>query len=61
VFNRSNNDEGLVASLVDGDARKLGGLLAVLVLTAVVALVARRKLGRSQRMLLDATTDGDQR
>jgi membrane protease YdiL (CAAX protease family) len=54
VFNRSNNEEGLVARLVEGDARKLGGLLAVLVLTAVVALVARRKLGRSYRLRLDS-------
>jgi membrane protease YdiL (CAAX protease family) len=54
VFNRSNNEEGLVASLVEGDARKLGGLLAVLVLTAVVALVARRKLGRPYRLMLDS-------
>ena len=39
VFNRSNNDEGLVAALVDGDGRKLAGLLAVLILTAVAAIV----------------------
>ena len=32
MFNRSNNDEGIVAGLVDGDGRKLAGLLAVLVL-----------------------------
>ena len=38
MFNRSNNDEGIVAGLVDGDGRKLAGLLAVLVLTAVVAV-----------------------
>ena len=41
VFNRSNNDEGLVAALVDGDGRKLAGLVAVLVLTAVAAIVVR--------------------
>ena len=29
MFNRSNNDEGIVAGLVDGDGRKLAGLLAV--------------------------------
>ncbi len=43
VFNRSNNDEGLVAALVEGDGRKLAGLVAVLVLTAVAAMVARRR------------------
>jgi len=41
MFNRSNNEEGLVAGLVEGDARKLGGLLAVLVLTSAVALASR--------------------
>ena len=34
LFNRSNNDEGIVAGLVDGDGRKLAGLVAVLVITA---------------------------
>jgi membrane protease YdiL (CAAX protease family) len=47
LFNRSNNDEGLVAGLVDGDGRKLAGLLAVLVLTTVVAIVSRRRRDRS--------------
>jgi len=42
LFNRSNNEEGLVAALVDGDGRKLAGLLSVLILTAVAATVARR-------------------
>jgi membrane protease YdiL (CAAX protease family) len=43
MFNRSNNDEGIVAGLVDGDGRKLAGLLAVLVVTTVVAVVVRRR------------------
>ena len=43
MFNRSNNDEGIVAGLVDGDGRKLAGLVAVFVLTAVVSVVARRR------------------
>jgi uncharacterized protein len=54
VFNRSNNDEGVVAALVEGDGRKLAGLLAVIVLTAAVALATRRRLGRSYRCELDA-------
>jgi uncharacterized protein len=41
LFNRSNNDEGLVAALVEGDGRKLAGLIAVLILTAAAALIAR--------------------
>ena len=30
LFNRSNNDEGMVAALVEGDGRKLAGLISVL-------------------------------
>lgn len=47
TFNRSNNDEGLVAGLLVGDGRKLAGLLAVLVLTAAVAVAARRRPDRT--------------
>ena len=42
MFNRSNNDEGLVAGLLEGDGRKLAGLLAVLILTATIAYISRR-------------------
>ena len=49
MFNRSNNDEGLVAGLTEGDARGLAGLLAVLVLTAAIAIISRRRLSRSVR------------
>jgi uncharacterized protein len=58
VFNRSNNDEGVIAALVEGDGRKLAGLLAVLVLTTGVAVATRRRLGRGYRHELDmADTD----
>jgi uncharacterized protein len=50
TFNRSNNDEGLVAGLLEGDGRKLAGLLAVLVLTAAVAVATRRRPGRTLRL-----------
>ncbi|MFI6829976.1 CPBP family intramembrane glutamic endopeptidase [Kribbella sp. NPDC050241] len=43
VFNRSNNDEGVVAGLIEGDGRKLAGLVAVLLLTAVIAIVSGRR------------------
>ena len=43
VFNRSNNDEGVIAALVEGDGRKLAGLIAVVVLTAALALAGRRR------------------
>ncbi len=56
LFNRSNNDEGIVAGLLQGDGRKLAGLLAVLVMTAVVAIISRRRLSRSCRLALDSTT-----
>ena len=55
LFNRSNNDEGVVAGLLEGDGRKLAGLLAVLVLTAVVAIIARHRLSRSYRLALEST------
>jgi membrane protease YdiL (CAAX protease family) len=55
VFNRSNNDEGVVAGLTEGDARGLAGLLAVLLLTAVIAIFSRRRLSRSYRHDLDAS------
>jgi uncharacterized protein len=57
VFNRSNNDEGVIAALVDGDGRKLAGLVAVVVLTALLALATRHHLGRSYRQQLDGDID----
>jgi len=55
MFNRSNNDEGLVAGLTEGDARGMAGLLAVLVLTAAIAIVSRRRLGREQPARIPTT------
>jgi membrane protease YdiL (CAAX protease family) len=54
VFNRSNNTDGIVASLVAGEARVLAALLATLVLTIVVAVVCRKRLSRAYRLELDA-------
>jgi len=54
LFNRSNNDEGIVAGLLDGDGRKLAGLLAVLAMTAVVAIISRHRLSRAYRLALDS-------
>jgi uncharacterized protein len=59
VFNRSNNDEGIVAGLAEGDGRKLAGLVAVLTMTAIVAFIARGRLGRSERAALDAIGRAD--
>jgi uncharacterized protein len=61
VFNRTNNDEGVVAALVEGDGRKIASLVAVVLLTAAAALVARQRMGRTQRLILDARTSTSSR
>jgi hypothetical protein len=53
VFNRSNNDEGVVAGLLEGQAHGLAGLLAVILLTTTVAIIARHRLNRAYRAHLD--------
>ena len=47
VFNRTNNENGLAATLLDGDARGLTMLVAVVVLTGVTAVVVRSRLSRA--------------
>jgi membrane protease YdiL (CAAX protease family) len=42
TFNRTNNDNGITASLLHGDGRQLAILLAVLALTAVTAIAINR-------------------
>jgi membrane protease YdiL (CAAX protease family) len=54
VFNRSNNDEGVVAGLLEGQAHGLAGLLAVIVLATAVAIAARHRLNRAYRAHLDS-------
>jgi len=55
VFNRTNNDNGIAAALLDGELYRLGILIAVVVLIAALALVAgRRRLSRAYRLELDA-------
>jgi uncharacterized protein len=54
LFNRSNNDEGVVAGLVQGEARSLAGLLAVLVLATLLAIGLRGRLDRATRLSLDS-------
>ena len=58
VFNRSNNDEGVVAGLLEGQAHGLAGLLAVILLATTVAIIARHHLNRAYRARLD-TADND--
>ena len=55
MFNRSNNEEGIIAGLVDGDGRKLAGLLAVIVLGVLVSAVNRR-VARTASARREATT-----
>jgi hypothetical protein len=40
VFNRTNNDNGIAAALLNGQLYRLGILIAVVVLIAALALVA---------------------
>jgi membrane protease YdiL (CAAX protease family) len=56
VFNRSNNDEGVVAGLLEGQAHGLAGLLAVILLATIVAILARHRLNRAYRAHLDTST-----
>jgi uncharacterized protein len=46
VFNRTNNENGIAATLLEGDGRQLAMLLAVVLLTVVTAVVIRSRLGR---------------
>jgi membrane protease YdiL (CAAX protease family) len=46
VFNRTNNDNGIAAQLLDGETRTLTMLIAVVLLTAVTAVTIRRRLTR---------------
>ncbi len=55
VFNRTNNDNGIAAGLLDGEGQRLAVLVAVIALTGATALLVRRRLGRAERAALDAT------
>ena len=46
VFNRTNNEDGVTAALLDGDARKVAILLAVVIFTLAVDLTIRRSSPR---------------
>jgi membrane protease YdiL (CAAX protease family) len=59
IFNRTNNDNGIAAQILDGQARTLAMLLAVLALTIAVAITCRHRLTRSYRLRLDTATEVD--
>ena len=59
VFNRTNNDNGIAAALLNGQLYRLGILIAVVVLIAALALLAgRRRLSKAYRLELDANPGG---
>jgi uncharacterized protein len=59
VFNRTNNDNGIAAALLNGQLYRLGILIAVVVLIAALALLAgRHRLTKSYRLELDANPGG---
>jgi hypothetical protein len=46
VFNRTNNQNGIAATLLEGNARQLTMLIAVLILTVLTAITIRSRLSR---------------
>ena len=46
VFNRTNNQNGIAAPLLEGNARQLTMLIAVLILTVLTAITIRSRLSR---------------
>lgn len=59
VFNRTNNDNGIVAALTSGDARLLAMAVGPVLLTVAVAIPIRRRLTRNHRLMLDAASRYD--
>lgn len=53
IFNRTNNADGISARLLAGDAYQLGVVVALVLLTTVLALVLRGRLGPAYRRQLD--------
>lgn len=53
IFNRSNNSNGIAATLLDGDAYQVGIVIVLPVLTIAASLVLRHKLGPAYRRQLD--------
>jgi membrane protease YdiL (CAAX protease family) len=53
-FNRSNNVDGIAADLLVGQARPLAALVAAIVVAALILVALRGRLGRAERLRLDA-------
>jgi membrane protease YdiL (CAAX protease family) len=45
MFNRSNNTDGIAAKLLEGSHRQAAALLATLLVTVVLGIVSRRRVG----------------
>ena len=58
VFNRTNNNDGISAGLVDGDLRIVAGLLACLALTVTLRLLYRRRMTREFARRLNGSDPG---
>jgi uncharacterized protein len=59
VFNRTNNDNGIAAALLNGQLYRLGILITAVVPIAALALMAgRRRLSKAYRLELDANPGG---
>ena len=57
TFNEANNPEGIVALFLEGANRQGAALLATLLLATFLGVALRRRLGRAERLRLDALND----
>jgi hypothetical protein len=55
AYDRTNNDNGIVATLTSGDARLLALAIGPILLTVAVAIPIRHRLTRDHRLMLDGT------
>ena len=58
MFNRSNNNDGIGAAILDGENRQSAALLAKVLLTIVLRVLLRKKLSQSYRHLLGEAEHG---
>jgi len=56
MFNRSINNEGIAATLLEGGNRSTAALLATLLVTVALGIIARSRSGTTERLRLDAIT-----
>lgn len=61
MFNRSINNEGIAATLLEGGNRSTAALLATLLVTVALGIIARSRSGTTERLRLDAITSASGR